>query len=676
MLRIQITALLILIWQCSFAQSWVDVHTTDAIYDGVWTFPYAVGDITDIDFNENGEVLRMHRNGETDDVISYIPFETELLDSVTFVDDPDSLTKNKYRVFSMNITIENFDTLVCYYHNPAFPDETNGGRQDWYRCYISIDGKGEYPSYSGTGRIRGRGNSSWRWYPKKPFKISLDTKSKILGIGKARKWVFLANYRDVTDLMNTFPFIVGKMTGVAYCTKTRYVEVFINGEYKGLYQMTEQVEQGSNRVDISKDKGIFITIDTDDGDDTWKYNTDSTCFWSDVYNLPIGVKYPKDADKATRDSVRAEFAKLETAIKNGRYDALDSICDIKSYIALLQLNDLVDNADFPNRSVFLSKDGNGKWRFGPAWDYDAGYSLDYYNQYQSCTFFTDYTGMRVSPSSTSHYYDGMFKSGKFTKAYIDQWNQYKDSLMSVCWTETMKYAEGMREDNDGLSAMEREMLRWPKADKNGTHDPTQETENMRVWLTNRIDYMTEQINAFTIPTFDNGEGGDGPDPDPDDPDPDDPTDDQSYGYGLDIYTDSMTRVGGETVSASYNLMSVRSMDKQNISLDMDKILACFPEGTELSDLVYMAYDNLSTHELTQKKSSSDGFYMNFEGQVCTYGSQIMQCKIGYKADSGALTFAYTGFLYGENKCTASVFLVLDEQYYYELKMDVSLSYSY
>jgi hypothetical protein len=63
-------------------------------------------------------------------------------------------------------------------------------------CYIALNAREAFSNYAAPARIRGRGNSSWEWYPKKPYRIKLDTKHKILGLDKAKSWVLLANYRD------------------------------------------------------------------------------------------------------------------------------------------------------------------------------------------------------------------------------------------------------------------------------------------------------------------------------------------------------------------------------------------------------------------------------------------------------------------------------------------------
>ena len=132
-------------------------------------------------------------------------------------------------------------------------------KADYRKCKITVTDFSGNENYSGTGKIRGRGNSSWLWYDKKPYRIKLDEKSKILGLKSNKDWVLLANYRDATDLMNVFVFELGKALNMPFTNNSRFVEVTLNGDYSGLYQLTEQIEVAKSRVDINEKNGILLS---------------------------------------------------------------------------------------------------------------------------------------------------------------------------------------------------------------------------------------------------------------------------------------------------------------------------------------------------------------------------------------------------------------------------------
>ena len=97
--------------------------------------------------------------------------------------------------------------------------------------------------------IRGRGNSTWG-PDKKPYKLKLDKKADLLGMGSDKHWILLANYYDISMLRNKFTYWLGNVLGLEYTPKCEFVNVVMNGKYLGSYYLSEQVRVGKNRVNI------------------------------------------------------------------------------------------------------------------------------------------------------------------------------------------------------------------------------------------------------------------------------------------------------------------------------------------------------------------------------------------------------------------------------------------
>jgi hypothetical protein len=86
-----------------------------------------------------------------------------------------------------------------------------------------------HPEYNFEGKeagIRGRGNVTWG-YPKKPYRLKFDKKISMFGLGEAKSWVLLANYRDPTLIMNTVAFELGHKLGFPYTNHAHHVELFV-----------------------------------------------------------------------------------------------------------------------------------------------------------------------------------------------------------------------------------------------------------------------------------------------------------------------------------------------------------------------------------------------------------------------------------------------------------------
>ena len=389
-------------------------------------------------------------------------------------------------VFEMEIQVENNAPVV------------SREKEDYLNCSIAIDGKGILDNYQGTARIRGRGNSSWLWYDKKPYRIKLDEKSEILGLKSNRDWVLLANYRDPTDLMNVFGFEIAGWLGLPFTNHTRFVEVTLNGDFIGLYQLTEEIEQGGNRVDVDEIDGLLICLDADDGP---YYSPDAgNNFWSAVFEVPVCVKYPEEPTTDQLSAIRDDFAKLEKAIYDYNYDSVAALMDIPSFIDYIIVQELVYNVEIDApRSVFMHKDKGGKYVMGPVWDFDAGFDFDWSTMYTGHNFFNEQElvlgtdpAIHKDGYRISNFFTQMFRSKQFVQEYKTRWNEVKDSIFEHAW-EVMEECELCLQD-----AMARDFQRWP-IDKNYTT----EINRMENWLSNRVTYLTSIINNYpegTVPT--------------------------------------------------------------------------------------------------------------------------------------------------------------------------------
>ena len=136
-------------------------------------------------------------------------------------------------------------------------------------------------------KIRGRGNSSWANYPKKPYKIKAFQKISPFGFYSNKDWVLLADYTDKSLIRTAFISELSKAMGIEFTINYRHVELFVNGDYLGVYCFTDQVERGKNRVNIEKD-GFLIE------DDTY-YAREPLFLKSDLCGYNFTFKYP-DAD--------------------------------------------------------------------------------------------------------------------------------------------------------------------------------------------------------------------------------------------------------------------------------------------------------------------------------------------------------------------------------------------
>lgn len=149
-------------------------------------------------------------------------------------------TENKQEITDK----ETYISAACHIQgNKLFDTEQKDNAETWNTAAL----------YSGDIKIKGRGNASWTLGEregKKPYKIKLDSKADLFGMGESKHWVLLADWNDKTAIRNIITNDFSKAVGMEYSMELTSVVLIFNGEYEGLYEMGEQVRVEKARVDI------------------------------------------------------------------------------------------------------------------------------------------------------------------------------------------------------------------------------------------------------------------------------------------------------------------------------------------------------------------------------------------------------------------------------------------
>ena len=124
--------------------------------------------------------------------------------------------------------------------------------------------------------IKARGNYTWSGFDKKPYKLKLAKKTKFMGMDKNKHFALLAHADDNMGFMrNITGFELSRRLGLAWTPMDSPVEYYLNGDYKGLYFVTQTIRIDETRVNITEqddlategvDGGWLVEIDN--------YNTD------------------------------------------------------------------------------------------------------------------------------------------------------------------------------------------------------------------------------------------------------------------------------------------------------------------------------------------------------------------------------------------------------------------
>ena len=405
---------------------------------------------------------------------------------VTLVGRTGSLQK-EYR-----LVIRNTGLPVVRIQTPGNKSVTS--KETWMEgASMRIENPDGTVDFEGTMSIRGRGNSTWN-YPKKPYAIKLDSKAKVLGMPKHKRWVLLANWKDRTLLRNDAAFWLSRQTGLPYTVRGQFVEVEFNGKHVGNYYLCEQIKIDKNRVDIVEMEpqetdpelitgGYLMELDT--------YFDEPRRFRSKYFNHPYQFKEPDEedlSDAAYNYMVNyiAELEKLMRDTQRVKDHEYEEYYDVDSAIWFMFINELATNTDFHNywpsegpHSMYLYKARGGKLYTGPVWDFDFhGFLPSLSHQWAG--------------ADKALYYPALYKDERFRSRMLELWDSKKDTFRKLtAYIDEM--AEHIRLSEEFNHAL------WPiptYQNENGDEQMTfqQAVERIKQGFTQKLEWMDKHLS--------------------------------------------------------------------------------------------------------------------------------------------------------------------------------------
>ena len=263
-------------------------------------------------------------------------------------------------------------------------------------------------------QLKGRGNNTFR-YNKKPYQIKLGEKASLGGMGKAKTWVLLANWTDISQLRNRIVLDMSREIGLKNAVGCVPADVWINGLYQGLYLVTEKIQIGKERIPVTNLEKATEQVNTaplnpgkiktekggefplmrsypsiaDPEDITGGYIATIEKYhrmrdtviagFRTVEGLSVQIKEPTYPSKAQTVYLARRITEMQDALiakdgvnpKTGK--RFDEYLDTTSFAQRFLIEDWCENYDFIGGSQFLYKDSDlvdPLIYAGPSWDYD------------------------------------------------------------------------------------------------------------------------------------------------------------------------------------------------------------------------------------------------------------------------------------------------------------------
>ncbi len=243
----------------------------------------------------------------------------------------------------------------------------NGKDVKYLNNYLNVTADDRTTSFLDV-EIKGRGNGTWG-HDKIPLQFELKSKANLLGLGERRKWILLANYMDGTNLRTDTAFYLEKMLDEEFAYSGEFVELYVNGNYEGLYYLTRGIEIRKNAVDLRDPFGLLVELDN------------IYCKRENLYYLTNNGECLTVKDTVAKDNLEEammgfleSFNSLEEAIRVRDYSKIVELIDLESFVQYYLISEFAINIDAYFTSQYFYKDGvEDKIHAGPAWDFDIAF---------------------------------------------------------------------------------------------------------------------------------------------------------------------------------------------------------------------------------------------------------------------------------------------------------------
>lgn len=378
---------------------------------------------------------------------------------------------------------------------PTVVIDTAGGepildKETYVQAQLTMAATAEFPqALNLSTRIKGRGNSTWN-LEKKPYRLKFDSKSKVLGMTADKDWALLANHTDKSMLRNAVALCLGRVMGMDYTPAAHHVELRLNNDHLGLYQLVEHIKVADHRVNIGAvatspddaDAGFLLEIDA---------RLDETHWFYGYMGMPYTVK-SEVLDPVQVDRIRAVVAAMEGALFGENYrdpeKGYAAHLDVEAMVDFYLINEYLRNNDAFYSSTYVTRERGGKMKFGPLWDFDLAAGNVKFNGNEAATGWW----LKEAKGSSLAYIRRLFTDPVFEQHVRARWQHLKQHLPAL-----QAY---IRQSADTLEASQtRNFQRWDVLNTAISPSPLAlgsyhaEVTHLQSWLAQRAQWMDEQL---------------------------------------------------------------------------------------------------------------------------------------------------------------------------------------
>lgn len=384
--------------------------------------------------------------------------------------------------------VQSRDVPTLYIDVPSgsmeYIHQKKGNEESGTMRLYTVDG--DLCSSGSVASIKGRGNATWGT-SKRSYSLTLSEQADLLGMGQAQRWILLSNVYDRSNLKNKITYELAESAGMAFSPECRWIDLYLNGEYAGLYLLCERNEVHPNRVDISPDNSFLVSREYEPRLIAQKYP---------YVRLKLG-SFRIHHSSLDQSAVKAMWSSLESALlaENGTdphtQQHWTDLIDLDSWAEKYLIDEITANYDGGFISQYFYCDGadpSGKIYAGPVWDMDSTYGAVSWRNASPNSFTTKRPFYLDNNYSAEHYSDVseyspfylLYQKTEFYRRMVEIYqHHFRPALLELLDSGLDRYAREISQ------AVKMDELRWHA----GTPEAQQATEQIRVFLTERIAFL-------------------------------------------------------------------------------------------------------------------------------------------------------------------------------------------
>ncbi len=456
---------------------------------------------------ENMLAIQVHNVGETSsDMSSNFFFTFGITDASSFYDTPPDWFQPPVTFNESNLPILIIDTF-----GEEIPDDpripAHLGIIDNSSGLNHIND--QFTDYDGAITIELRGNSS-QGQPKKPYRFETvdalgdNNNVSLLGMPEENDWVLYAPWSDKTLIRNVLTYQLSNEMGW-YASRTRHCELYLNGDYKGIYVLMEKIKRDQNRVNISK-----LDPDEVDGDDLtggyilkfdWIWTGDNLGWFESDEGSLYNYHYPKPDEISSEqvDYIQQYINNFENMMMSNNYNEPQGYplwINIDSFVDYIMLQELSKNVDAYRLSTYIYKDKHDmdhRLYAGPIWDINHGFgNCDY-----GYTWLTNnwLLGYQATDDPIAFWWHKLWNDDGFEDAFSQRYTELRSSTLSL--NHIYSIIDSVA--NYLGPAIDRNFTRWPTL---GTYvwpnyyvfdTYAEEIEYLKSWTAERLQWMDQEM---------------------------------------------------------------------------------------------------------------------------------------------------------------------------------------